>query len=468
MNLTPPATSVNVLDLLVDAVCVVDTEGRYIFVSAAFERIFGYTPQEVIGRRMIELVHPDDRARTMAVVADIMAGQYQLHFENRYLRKDGGVAHIMWSARWSPDDGVRVAVARDVTERKRTEALQAAIYAISEAAYAANDLLALFERIHSIVGGLLPAANFAVALLDTQTQALHCAYQMDERQPAPDALLTLPVGETSLCAEVVRTGRTLLLTPVTAGAVEPHLQEAAARQQSLAPYWLGVPLLGQQGTLGALVLQAYDVHTGYTEKDQELLQFVSTQVATAIERSRVNLRLQQMAQYDPLTQLPNRQLFNDRLKAALTRAAREQNTLALLFLDLDHFKDVNDNLGHAAGDLLLQAVAARLSACVRAADTVARLGGDEFVLLLESGHHQVSPASTDTVAAKILAAFAQPFDLAGTSVLIHPSIGTALFPHHGQNAERLLNHADQAMYACKKAGGNRFGSGVGSQPTPDA
>jgi diguanylate cyclase (GGDEF)-like protein len=99
---------------------------------------------------------------------------------------------------------------------------------------------------------------------------------------------------------------------------------------------------------------------------------------------------------------------------------------------------------------------------------VARLGGDEFVLLLESGHHQVSPASTDTVAAKILAAFAQPFDLAGTSVLIHPSIGTALFPYHGQNAERLLNHADQAMYACKKAGGNRFGSGVGSQPASDA
>ncbi|MFZ4289855.1 diguanylate cyclase domain-containing protein [Variovorax sp. HJSM1_2] len=462
MNLTPPATSVNVLDLLVDAVCVVDAEGRYIFVSAAFERIFGYTPQEVIGRRMIELVHPDDRARTLAVVADIMAGQYQLHFENRYLRKDGAVAHIMWSARWSASDGMRVAVARDVTERKRTEALQAAVYAISEAAYAAHDLVALFERIHSIIGGLLPAAHFSVALLDAQTQELQCAYHADQPQPMPHAALA--VGEDSLCAEVVRHGRTLRLTPSTASVMAPHLQAAAQQQLHVAPYWLGVPLQGQQGTLGALVLQAHDGHAGYTEKDQELLQFVSTQVATAIERNRINQRLQQMAQYDQLTQLPNRQLFHDRLKSALSRATREHHTLALLFLDLDRFKSVNDSLGHAAGDLLLQGVAARLSACVRASDTVARLGGDEFVLLLESGQHPVSLTSTDTVAEKILAAFTKPFDLAGTSVQIHPSIGMALFPLHSQDAKGLLNHADQAMYACKKAGGNRFGSGGGKQP----
>lgn len=458
MNLTPPATSVNVLDLLIDAVCVVDAEGRYVFVSAAYERIFGYTPQEVLGRRMIELVHPDDRARTMAVVADIMAGQYQLNFENRYLRKDGGVVHIMWSARWSPDDGMRVAVARDVTERKRTEALQAATYAISEAAHAASDLVALFERIHSIVGSLLPATHFSVALLNAVTQEIHCPYHV-----APIPLHTLPMGEGSLCAEVVRTGHALRLSPANASTVAPHLQAAAQHQQSVVPYWLGVPLKGRQGTLGALVLQADEAHAGYTEKDQELLQFVSTQVVTAIERSQVNQRLQQMALYDPLTQLPNRQLFNDRLKAALTRAVREHSTLALLFVDLDRFKSVNDSLGHAAGDLLLQGVAARLSACVRASDTVARLGGDEFVLLLESGHDHVSQTTSttatcaDTVAAKILAAFAKPFDLNGTPVHIHPSIGIAVYPQHGQDAERLLNHADEAMYACKNAGRNRLG-----------
>ena len=138
--------------------------------------------------------------------------------------------------------------------------------------------------------------------------------------------------------------------------------------------------------MGALVLQGYSEEARYSHRDKELLQFVSTQVASAIERTQMRNRLQQMAQYDQLTHLPNRQLFLDRLKTALTRAQRDQTLLSLLFVDLDRFKQVNDTLGHAMGDMLLQRVAQRLLECVRASDTVARLGGDEFVLLVESGH----------------------------------------------------------------------------------
>ncbi len=449
MNPSQLATSINVLDLLVDAVCVVDVEGRFQFVSAAFERIFGYPPQEVIGRRMIELVHPDDRERTLQAAADIMAGQMQMHFENRYVRKDGRIAHIVWSARWSPGDALRVAVARDVTERKRMDSMQAAIYAISEAAYAAEDLLALFRRIHQIIGGLLPAANFAVALYDMHRDLLTYPYHVDERHPppAPRAL-----AEDPLCAEVIRTRRTLLLTPTTvpATAVLPVMRDGAM-------YWLGVPLHAQRGTIGALVLQGYSEDVRYTEEDRELLQFVSTQVATAIERSQMHERLRHMAQYDQLTQLPNRQLFLDRLDTALVHARRDQTLLALLFVDLDRFKHVNDTLGHAVGDLLLQGVAARLRSCVRASDTVARLGGDEFVLLMESDH---PPGHAAQCAQKILAAFEPPFELAGQQLQIQPSIGMALYPEHGEDGSQLLEHADRAMYLSKKRGGNRFGMQV--------
>jgi PAS domain S-box-containing protein len=106
----------NVMDLMLDAICVVDVDGRYLFVSAACERIFGYTPEEMLGRPMIELVYPPDRERTLAAAAEIMAGQPKPHFENRYVRKDGQVVHIMWSARWSEADQARIAVARDITE----------------------------------------------------------------------------------------------------------------------------------------------------------------------------------------------------------------------------------------------------------------------------------------------------------------------------------------------------------------
>nr|WP_269106674.1 GGDEF domain-containing protein [Massilia sp. TS11] len=162
--------------------------------------------------------------------------------------------------------------------------------------------------------------------------------------------------------------------------------------------------------------------------------------------------LRHLAQHDNLTGLPNRALFADRLEQALAAAVREQRGLALLFLDLDGFKPVNDALGHAAGDLLLQEVARRLLDTVRGSDTVARLGGDEFVLLLRS----VDTAdSALAVAAKIGDSLRQPYLLDGQPAAVSASIGIALHPAHGATAADLMRHADIAMYVAKQHGRDR-------------
>lgn len=436
----------NLVDLLLDAICVVDKEGRFVFVSAACERIFGYTAEEMVGKSMIELVFPEDRARTLQTASDIMAGISRPSFENRYVRKDGQIVHIMWSARWSADDQLRIAVAHDISERKRSESMQAALYAISEAAHLAKDLPSLFEKVHSIVGELLPAINFSVALYDEQQDQLSFPYHIDERHQAPAPHKR---DAPTLSAEIIRTGQTLLRSPETLTTLPEHVQ--AIDCASL--YWLGVPLTSHNGTIGALVVQSYTHGARYTDKDEELLQFVSTQVASAIERQKMLSRLQFMAQYDQLTRLPNRALLHDRLHTALTRARREQTQLSLLFLDLDKFKQVNDTFGHAIGDLLLQMVADRLKQCIRESDTVARLGGDEFVVLLEDFR---SPDQALLVAEKIRLALNQPFDLNDQPHVILPSIGVAFYPQHGNDAQQLLSHADYAMYIAKKSGGNRF------------
>lgn len=168
-------------------------------------------------------------------------------------------------------------------------------------------------------------------------------------------------------------------------------------------------------------------------------------------------RLQFMAQYDQLTQLPNRELLRDRLHTALARARREQSQVALLFLDLDKFKQVNDSLGHAAGDQLLQGVAQRIQLCLREADTVARFAGDEFVVLLEDFH---SADHASVVAEKIRQSLNHPFELCGQSQTILPSIGIALYPQHAQDEQQLLHHADNAMYRAKQKGGNRAHSAL--------
>ncbi|MCA1928388.1 GGDEF domain-containing protein [Rheinheimera sp.] len=274
------------IDQLLEAICVVDANGCFLYLSSGCERIFGYTSEEMIGRPMIELVHPDDKDRTLVAASEIMAGDHKIDFENRYVRKDGQIAHIQWSARWSEDQKVRVAVARDITKHK------------------------------------------------------------------------------------------------------------------------------------------------------QLLQ-----------------QLQHIAFYDPLTQLPNRALFEDRLQQSLARARREQSMLALCFVDLDKFKQVNDCHGHAAGDLYLQTVAERLLYSMRETDTVARLGGDEFVIIMDAVSEQSAVLNS---LQHLLVKLQQPFLLQQHQLQLSASVGVALFPDHGLDQASLLAAADRAMYRAKYAGGNQL------------
>ncbi|AUN95268.1 EAL domain-containing protein [Pseudazoarcus pumilus] len=161
--------------------------------------------------------------------------------------------------------------------------------------------------------------------------------------------------------------------------------------------------------------------------------------------------IQQLAHYDALTGLPNRMLWGIRAQAALQGARRHEDALAVLFIDLDHFKTVNDSLGHRSGDALLQSVASRLAGCIRDEDFLARIGGDEFVVLLPRLHDQ---NDADTVARKMLASMGTPIEIEGHLLQPSMSIGIALFPADGTDADTLLKHADTAMYAAKSAGRN--------------
>lgn len=431
----------SVIDLLLDAVCVVDANGRVVFASAACERIFGYTPEEMRGKALLEMVVAEDVVKTLETVKEVMAGQSKQHFENRYRRKDGRVVHIMWSACWSEVDKLRIGVARDVSELKQAQALQAAIYSISEAAHAAKDLVALFQQIHQIIDQLLPALGFCVGLYDAQTKQLNFPYHVEEQDQGSSAL----ESSTGICLEVVRSGQPLLLTPETLNstlACLPTMVDVGAF------CWLGVPLYSTQGTIGALVLKGCAGSVLYTEKHLELLQFVAIQVVTAIERKSLYDRLQHMAQYDELTGLPNRAFLYDRLKVALAKGERSGGRVCVIFLDLNKFKQVNDSFGHAVGDLLLQEVAVRLKKSVRDGDTVARIGGDEFVMLLESVEQAETAAR---VAEEIRLALSHPMDLDGRNFHIRPSIGIAHYPEHGDGIAQLLKYADEAMYADKNS-----------------
>ena len=163
--------------------------------------------------------------------------------------------------------------------------------------------------------------------------------------------------------------------------------------------------------------------------------------------------LESLALHDQLTELANRRLLADRMSMALVHARRNKSAMAVVYLDLDGFKQLNDRLGHGAGDMLLKMVASRLVKTVRQEDTVARLGGDEFVLVL---WHLAEPSYAATVARKVIEALSQPFDIEGNTVSTTTSAGVGIYPIHGEDADTLTKSADLALYEAKRAGKNLY------------
>ncbi|MGX5915113.1 diguanylate cyclase domain-containing protein [Aliidiomarina sp. Khilg15.8] len=268
-------------NLLLDAVFVVDLDDQIVFVSDACETLLGYRADELVGTTITDYVHPDDLGATRASIVRVMEGQPHNDFCNRYIHKDGTIVYILWSARLSEEDGVRIGVARDVTALRRAE---------------------------------------------------------------------------------------------------------------------------------------------------EKLRF--------------------LAHHDPLTGLTNRALFRDRLELAMRMAHRHQSGLALLFLDLNDFKRINDTHGHAMGDRVLCVIARRLEDCIRETDTVGRMGGDEFtVLLTDIQSVEAVSKKVEQIIAAVTAPLGAEF---GNIKSPSCSIGVACYPADGEDADTLLNHADDNMYRLKR------------------
>ena len=223
-----------------------------------------------------------------------------------------------------------------------------------------------------------------------------------------------------------------------------------------------LPLLRKGVVIGALGLYA-DVANAFDEAAQNLLIEMATNISFAldnycreVERNAAEDKIQYLAFYDSLTDLPNRRLLMDRLQQALASCSRSGREGALLFIDLDKFKNINDTLGHDIGDALLQQVAQRLMSCIREGDTAARLGGDEFmVMLLDLNEQPIEAAAqSESIGEKILTVLSQPYQFERHAYRCTSSIGVTLFRDHQQGAEELMKQADIAMYQAKKAGRN--------------
>ncbi len=441
---------------------VADTgdQGRWHYVSSSIQAILGYSPEQWLADPTLweQRLHPDDRDRVLAAEAVNSGGGPDTGpIEYRLLHRDG---HVVWIR----DDAVLVrdatgeprwhGVLSDVTASKSAEtelehraAQQAAVARLGEHALEGARPTELMQEAVTGAAAILrvDAAGVLELLPEERSLVLRAAVGW------PDELVgnsRIPAGTASHAGYTIERREPVLVGDWSREirfGMSPLLRRMRARSG------VTVPIEGPRGPFGVLSVQSTEVRD-YGSADVDFLQALANVLADAIERQNTEDRIRHQALHDPLTGLPNRALFLDRLEHALSLLPRRQSQAAVLFLDLDRFKLVNDSLGHHVGDELLAAAAPRLKQAVRASDTVARFGGDEFGILLEDIADEHAAIE---MAERIAAVFTRPFILAGSEVFVTTSIGIAI-ARGGELAPELIRDADAAMYRAKERGSARY------------
>jgi len=560
-----------------DAVWDWDIVTNAVWRNDGFRTLFGYREEEIAPdfKSWASNIHPDDRERVESGIRALIAsGRQAWSAEYRFRRADGVYATVFdrgYVIQAESGTPVRmIGSMMDITSRDHGAKLQSALYRIADLAHSAEDLDTFYSEVHRIVGELMYARNFYIALADEASGEIRFPYFVDEFDPPPGPR---KIGE-GLTGSVLRTGKPLHLSGREIDELDKTGKLVSSGTTTFD--WLGVPLLSGDRPIGVLTVQSYTENLRYGDREEELLIFVSQHIATALERKRAaealsnsekqyrslfenandcvmiidpetetilkanpracetygfspgeligmslkNFRrdiargeeefrhilregslhnfgvthfsrdgtaiemlvnasriefdgrpailtinrdvtesrkaerkIERLAYEDALTGLANRVRLEDRLTVSLAHARREGHALAVLFIDIDRFKLVNDSLGHKVGDLLLQRVADRLSQIIRGSDTLARLGGDEFILVLSKIDQ---PESAGVVARKIQDVFREPIGIAERDLRVGVSIGISVFPADGTDSDTLMKNADAAMYAAKQQGRDTY------------
>ena len=406
---------------------VSDAQGGCTYTNAAYHKISGLTLEQTLGTNWSVAVHPDDRQRVLAEWRDAARGQDPFETEFRFLREDGSIVWTrvngaaMRDGAWSHG---HVQTVEDITERKSTELL---LRAAEEAIFEEKERAQV--TLNSIGDGvlstdLLGKVTYMNPIAETMT-GWSCEDALG--RPLPE-VFTIKDGKGGNASE----------NPALRAIADNETVKLSA----------DCILVRRDGSESPIEDSAAPIHSRAGEPIGAVIVFHDVSKAHAMAQ-----QMSHQAQHDFLTGLPNRLLLTERLSQAIGQAHRHSKQVALMFLDLDYFKHINDSLGHAIGDELLQSVAGRLTKCVRTTDTVCRQGGDEFVILLSE---IASPHDAAHVANKVLAALAETQHIGGHELHVTVSIGISVYPDHGTDAEALMQCADIAMYHAKATGRNSF------------
>ena len=446
-------------DLVPDNLWVKDVQSRFVFANNATARRMGFaSAQDLLGKSDLELCPPETAHKYMADERRVITtGQPLVEEEEYVITADGGKVWILTTkVPVRADDGAiigLVGVSHDITARKLSDALRDGQADILEMIALGDPLETILARLARLIESQLPGILASVMLVDETGGALRNAAAPSLPPAYVDGIGRVRIGPNAGSCGTAAFRRAPVFVVDTLADPLWADYHALAATHGLRSCW-STPIASRQGqVLGTFALYSHTAREP-TASDKRMLDIATNMAGIAIERKLAEDRIQFMATHDALTGLPNRTLLKDRLNQAILVAKRFGRGVAVVFVDLDNFKVVNDSLGHNAGDELLRTVAGRILSQVRAADTVVRIGGDEFVIVL-CDQDQEAPSLSATLT-RIQDAIAEPVESEGRSFRVTSSLGVASYPADGDDAEALLSNADSAMYRAKEVGRDNF------------
>lgn len=405
-------------DALPIGTLIVDLKGNYRGSNAVYRSICCQSATQLRGRHWVDMLHPQDRSRVHQEWQEAFANHTPCHIESRVLRPDNSISWVSINAARLPADRGYIHTVEDITARKHDDHM---LRAAEEALYIEKERAQV--TLNSIGDAVISTdIDYRVTFLNRVAEEMTGWNQ----ESALGRLIT------EVFCIVDENSRQSVSDPARRAIEEDRIVGLA----------MGAILIGRDDRELAIEDSAAPIHDRDGEVTGAVIVFHHASQSLVVSN-----RMSHLAQHDALTGLPNRVLLKERLERAIGLAQRHQQQVGVMFIDIDAFKPINDRLGHATGDALLQAVAGRLKGCVRDTDTVCRLGGDEFVILLTE-IHGINDARQ--VAEAILTALLPPHCIGEESIDITVSMGISLYPGDGITPDELIHRADIAMYNIKR------------------
>ena len=442
-----------------EGILILDAEtGQIVDVNPFLIEMLGYSKEEFLGKKLWEIGFFKDVAASKQSFTELQSKKY-LRYEDLPLeRKDGKLINVEFVSLVYDVDNKKVIQCniRDITDRKIVEeALAQAAKRDSAVSILASKLVSSIsisdiselvlesaERITGSISGFVGYIDLEAGYMISPAMIRGI---WEASQSKDETTIFKKFG--GLWGWVLNNRQSLL---TNASADDPRFVENAPGRIPIhnflsVPAMIGTELVGQVALANS--------NRNYNQQDLEFVERLATLYAITIKHQRTEDKIRKLAYHDPLTGLPNRALFNDRYIIALAGAKRYHQKIGLMVLDIDHFKNINDTLGHDAGDEVLKDFSGKLLSILRKTDTVMRSGGDEFVIMITD---VVEPEYIANVAQKVLEATRKPFMFHDHEVRIATSIGISSYPEDGEDLEMLLKYADIAMYHIKEAGGDNY------------